>query len=721
MNITSKVLQKKQEDRKQYYRSVQEMYDIIGNQKKDLFIHLDSTGVERELGLILRYFGIPMVTIPNDLEEEKKFDYVLSRVNVMNRSVTLRQNWWKQDGMPLLCTSRQDGKTYALIPGKYGGLYYYDTQKEKKIRVTAAVAEKFEMEAVCLYRPLPGESMSAKDLFFYLMRSLPAANYLFLCIATAMVVLLGLILPEVNQYIFQFVIPSGEKGDIPYVIVLLLGVVISTSLFGLLRSIWVARIEDQIHNIAETGLWNRILNLPPRFFKQYDAGELTSRAMMLGQICDVMAGSVFPVILTTVFSLVYFIQVTSFSVSLLLPTAVILGGMLLVSMTNSFFTIRMNRKKNKVNTVLSGFVYQLFQAIGTLKVNGAEVRAFAKWADMYGQKMNVLPNFFVKFTDSINVLITIGGSMMIYRTVFEQGISASDYISFQVAFGLLTGALAQFAGIVTQMAYVRPALQMIMPFLEQKPEKSSECIRIEQLKGKIDISNVSFRYSPDMEDVLHNLNLSIQPGEYVALVGPSGCGKSTVFRLLLGFEHPDRGAVFYDDRELEELDKQSVRKRIGTVLQDGNLFNGDIFSNIAICNPEMTLDDAWDVARQAGLAEDIENMPMGMFTMVGDGDGGISGGQKQRILIARALAMKPDIILFDEATSALDNITQKKVVEALEQRHITRIVIAHRLSTIQNCDRIIYLEHGAVAEEGTYEALMKKKGKFYELAKWQLA
>lgn len=720
MNITSKVLQQKQEDRKQYYRSVKGMYDIIENRSKELFLDYSSTGVESELGLILRYFEIPGISVPDTIEESDRFDYILNTANVMNRSVVLKQNWWKQDGMPLLCTSKQDGKAYALLPGKRGGLYYYDGKEGKQVRVKAANAGQFEAEAACFYRPLPEKSMTAGELLRYLMRTLSAADYLFLFLTTAMVTVLGLVLPEVNHYIFQFVIPSGEKGDIPYVVVLLLGVVVSTSFFRLFRSIWVARIGDRIRNVAEAGLWNRILNLPPEFFKQYDAGELTSRAMMLGQICDIVTGSVVPVLLTTVFSLIYLVQVTSFSLALLFPTLLILCCLLLLSLGNSFFTIRMNQKQNKITAALSGFVYQLFQGIGTLKVNGAEVRAFAKWAELYGRKMKILPNFLVKFTDSINILITIGGSMVIYRIVFEQGVSASDYISFQVAFGFLTGALAQFAGIVTQLAYIRPAIQMMMPLLEQEPEKNSKCVRVEHLQGKITISNLSFRYTPEMEDVLHNLNLSIQPGEYVALVGPSGCGKSTLFRLLLGFEKPGRGAIHYDGRDLSELDKQSLRKRIGTVLQDGTLFAGDLFSNIAVCNPSMTVEEAWEAAREAGLAEDIENMPMGMFTMVGDGGGGVSGGQKQRILIARALAMKPDIMLFDEATSALDNITQKKVVEALAERQITRIVIAHRLSTIQDCDRIIYLEHGAVAEEGTYEELMERKGKFYELAKWQL-
>ena len=154
-------------------------------------------------------------------------------------------------------------------------------------------------------------------------------------------------------------------------------------------------------------------------------------------------------------------------------------------------------------------------------------------------------------------------------------------------------------------------------------------------------------------------------------------------------------------------------------MQNGKLFQGDIFSNIVIAAPGATLDDAWDAADMAGLSEDIENMPMGMNTLISEGQGGISGGQRQRILIARAVAAKPKILMFDEATSALDNITQKVVSDSLDQLKCTRIVIAHRLSTIRNCDRIIVLDGGKIIEDGTYDELIEKNGFFSDLVERQ--
>ena len=211
------------------------------------------------------------------------------------------------------------------------------------------------------------------------------------------------------------------------------------------------------------------------------------------------------------------------------------------------------------------------------------------------------------------------------------------------------------------------------------------------------------------------MSLKIKAGEYVAIVGRTGCGKSTLVRLLLGFEKPEKGAVFYDTHDLNRIDPRSLRKQIGVVIQNGQLFQGDIFSNITISAPQLTLEEAWEAAETAGIAQDIRDMPMGMQTVISEGQGGVSGGQKQRLMIARAIAPKPKILIFDEATSALDNKTQKQVSDALDKLNCTRLVIAHRLSTIKNCDRILVMQNGAMIEEGTYEELIAKNGVFADL------
>ena len=293
----------------------------------------------------------------------------------------------------------------------------------------------------------------------------------------------------------------------------------------------------------------------------------------------------------------------------------------------------------------------------------------------------------------------------------------SHFHMYYAAYALASGAFAQLSSVALSVAEIKPVLDMARPILEAEPEVSEEKQVVERLSGSIELNNVTFRYREDMPAVLDNLSLKIRSGQYVAIVGKSGCGKSTLMRILLGFETPQKGAVYYDGKDLTRLDLKSLRRKIGTVMQNGKLFSGDIYSNIVISAPWLTLDQAWEAAETAGIADDIREMPMGMFTLVSDG--GISGGQRQRILIARAIAPKPKILMMDEATSALDNLTQKKVSDSLGKYKSTRIVIAHRLSTIKQCDRIIVLDQGRIVEDGSYEKLMKQNGFFAELVSRQ--
>jgi len=196
---------------------------------------------------------------------------------------------------------------------------------------------------------------------------------------------------------------------------------------------------------------------------------------------------------------------------------------------------------------------------------------------------------------------------------------------------------------------------------------------------------------------------------------------SAVFKVKFLTVPVESGKVFYDDKDLDAIDKRELRKKLGVVLQDGQLISGSIYENITITNSKISLKSVREVVKEAGLEEDIAKMPMGLYTGLMEDAGTISGGQKQRILIARAIVNKPKILFFDEATSSLDNITQAIVCESLEKLNATRVVIAHRLSTIVKCDRIIVIDNGEIVEQGTYHELMENKGLFFQLASRQIA
>ena len=276
-----------------------------------------------------------------------------------------------------------------------------------------------------------------------------------------------------------------------------------------------------------------------------------------------------------------------------------------------------------------------------------------------------------------------------------------------------------FRSVALTLANIRPVLEMALPIIKTLPEISTGKKVVTKLSGSIELNNVSFRYKENMPLVLDNFSRKIRAGQYVAIVGRTGCGKSTLMRLMLGFEEPQKGAIYFDGKDLSTIDLKSLRRNIGVVMQSGKLFSGDVFSNITISAPWLTMNDAWEAAELAGIADDIRAMPMGMHTIISEGSGGVSGGQRQRLMIARAIAPKPKILMFDEATSALDNITQKKVSDSLDNLKCTRIVIAHRLSTIKQCDRIIVIDKGKIIEDGKYEDLIAKEGYFAELVQRQ--
>ena len=291
-------------------------------------------------------------------------------------------------------------------------------------------------------------------------------------------------------------------------------------------------------------------------------------------------------------------------------------------------------------------------------------------------------------------------------------------MAFMASYALMSGAFIAFHGLILTAASVSPLIDLIKPVLEAVPE-TLKGKTLSRLRGNIELNNVSFRYNSKSPLILDKLSLKIRAGEYVAIVGRSGCGKSTLMRLLLGFETPEGGAVYYDGNDVKTLDLKSMRHHIGCVMQNSRLFSGNIYSNIVISAPHLTEQDAWEAAETAGIADDIHKMPMKMQTMISESANTISGGQKQRIIIARAVAAKPKILLFDEATSALDNITQKIVSDSLDKLKCTRIVIAHRLSTVRHCSRILVLDGGRIVEEGNYEELISHNGLFASLVERQ--
>ena len=539
--------------------------------------------------------------------------------------------------------------------------------------------------------------------------------------ATLITSLVGMLSPKVTNIVFSDVLESENIRLLIAIALFAVCVNVSTILFTSIKNLLNSRISTQTGIVVEAATMARILNLPANFFKQYSAGELSTKAQYINTFCSSIF-SVFTITgLTSLMSLLYIFQIFKYAPSLVMPSILITLAALTVTAIATFLRMKEAKASMEIAEKKNGMTYSLITGIQKIKLSGSEKRVFTRWTRLYNEEVKHtygIPNYLI-LSETIVMGIYSLGTIVMYYTAVKNHISVADYYAFNAAYGVVSGAFTALVGIGLQLASIRPILDQIKPLLDAVPELDENKTVVSKLSGLIELENVSFRYDDNQPNVIENLSLKITPGQYVAIVGKTGCGKSTLIRLLLGFETARKGSITFDKKNIENLDLRSLRKHIGVVMQNGKLFHGDIFSNITISAPWLTLEDAWKAAELASIADDIREMPMGMHTMISEGSGGISGGQKQRLMIARAIAPKPKILIFDEATSALDNITQKKVSESLNSLKCTRIVIAHRLSTIRQCDRIIVLDGGKIIEDGTYDELIAKNGFFTELVERQ--
>ena len=667
---------------------------------------------------ILKYCGVKSREVPDSITDvNEQLEYILRPYGIMRRTVRLEDGWYRDAIGVMLGSFRESGKAVALIPGGLSGYTYYDPETGRRKRIGRKEQHLFGEEAVVFYKPFPLKKLSLSALTGYIVRTLSASDYIMIALATLALSLLGMLSPVISKLLFAQVLPSGSVRLLMAMAVFSVCVSVSMLLVSAVRDMLLARIGTKLSISVDAAAMMRIMSLPADFFRSYSAGELANRVSQIGVLCRMLVSIVLSTGFTSLFSLIYISQIFAYAPALVTPALVVILATVALSLLSSLIQMKVSARQMELSGKESGMTYALISGIQKIKLAGAEKRAFARWGELYAESARLAydPPVFLKLNSVISLAISLTGTIVMYYMAVRSGVSVADYYAFSTAYGMVSGAFMSLAGIALSAAQIRPILAMVKPFFDEVPEISDGKQVLTRLSGGIELSHVSFRYSDDMPLVIDDLSLKIRPGQYVAIVGKTGCGKSTLLRLLLGFEKPQKGAVYYDGRDLEKIDLRSLRRRIGVVTQNGKLFQGDIYSNIVISAPWLTQQDAWEAAELAGIAEDIRKMPMGMNTVISEGSGGISGGQKQRLMIARAVAPKPRVLMFDEATSALDNVTQKKVSDALEQLKCTRIVIAHRLSTIRQCDRIIVLDNGKIAEDGTYDELIAADGAFAEL------
>ena len=707
---------KKSKDDAFYREAIRDLLDVL-----KISTPREEAETKQAIFQILNHFGASVPEIPKNIKNlGEQLEYILRPSGMMKRAIELNGSWWK-DGTGAILAHKKDGDVVALIPNKFSGYHYID-KSGKKIRLKKSNVQEFGKEAFGFYQPLPSGPVKIVDLLKFMAKNVSSTSIMMLLGVYLVMQLLGMMLPYLTNIIYGVLVPSGSLDLLKTVSMTLVGLLVGRLSIKIIQGCLRARIHGKLNLAINSAIMMRLFNLPANFFKNYSSGDLASRIGYVAMLCRTISETFLSTILTALFSLGYIFQMIQQAPSMFNASMLIIFVQLCFSVIVTLIKQNINNEKMKINPKLQSLVFDLFNGMQKIKIAGAERRAFAIWAKQYSkcQKFDFDPPLIIKISGVIGGIISSLGMIILYWIAAKNKVSIVNYMTFGIAYGAVSSAIMSLNDVALKLANLKPIIDLINPFMKSDTENKSKGKIVNSLYGLIEINNVSFKYHKNSDLVINNLSLKIKPGEYVSIVGQTGCGKSTILRLLLGFETPLKGGIYYDNRDIGDLDKNSLRRKIGVVMQNGSLFQGDIYSNITVTAPWKTIDDAWKAAELAGLDKDIAAMPMQMHTLISEGTGGISGGQKQRLMIARALINKPKILFFDEATSALDNITQEIIADNIDKLRCTRVVIAHRLSTIKNCDRILVMDKGRIVEEGKFEDLMAKKGLFYELAKRQM-
>lgn len=642
-----------------------------------------------------------------------------------SREIVLEEKWYKKDSGPILAYKEKGRTPVVCLPKGPQKYVAYESPESAGVVIDAGYAAALSIKADMVYRPFPPKEMKWKDLLVFGFKCVYIRDIVKIALLAFLGTLVGLLLPVINQQVYDKFIPMADQNGLVQICLLVLACSLGNLSFTIVKNLATFRSMNTMEYAVQSAAYDRLFNLPESFFREYDSADLAQRVMGITSIYQVFADVIVKTIITAVLSLLYLWQMFRYAKPLAKPSILMVLAAMAVIGFIGWRQLKYESRKMELDGKLSSLMFQFLAGISKIRIAGVENRAQYEYLKVYSDIRNINMR---KEKMSVGVDVLVGAlnvvfSMVLYFWMIRKNVSLSvgAFSAFMSAFGSFSGAMLETVSSFLDVNSAIPAYQRCKPILSALPEMEEETIVPGALTGDIEVSNVTFAYNAESGNVLNDLSFHIRPGEYIGVVGASGGGKSTLMKMLLGFERPQKGKVFYDGKDIDSMDKRELRKKFGVVLQDGDLIAGSIFENITITAPGTTMKRVEKVIEEVGLKDDIDQMPMGLHTVLSENSGTISGGQQQRILIARAIVSNPKILFFDEATSALDNVTQNMVCESLVKLRATRIVIAHRLSTVMDCDRIFVMDQGRIVEEGNYAELMEQGGLFYELASRQLA
>lgn len=542
-----------------------------------------------------------------------------------------------------------------------------------------------------------------------------------------LLLVLGLVLPILTKVVVDQVLPFQMRSIMPVLGIGILVLFAAQIVMTLLREWLLVYLRARVDISMMLGFVEHLLALPYKFFQQRSTGDLLARVSSNAMLRELLSNQLLSTVMDSGLVVFYLLLLLWQSPPFgLLTLAVGLLGAMVLLLSNGSVN-RLAGRELAAFGKSQGYLGEAMVGIATLKAAGAEERAFDRWSNLFFDHLNISLryNYVSGTVAGILTSLPLFGQIALLWVGATQVLNGSITIGTMVAFLALAAAfftpLASLVNSAQQFQLVSANLDRIRDVTEAELEQVRRAARpAPRLSGHLRMDGVGFRYSQAGPQVLHDIDLTAQSGQRIAIVGPSGSGKSTLGKLLVALYLPTEGDIFYDGLSLRDVNWQEVRRQFGVVLQESVLFSGSILSNITLSNPLIERERVVEAAQLAAVHDDILAMPMGYDTFVSEGGSALSGGQRQRIAVARAIAHKPAIILLDEATSHLDVETERRVAENLRTLACTQIIIAHRLSTIRDADTILVLDQGTIVERGDHRDLLRRAGHYARLVRQQL-
>ncbi len=689
--------------------------------------------IGQRLGIKMRV--PPPSTTPMDIPDQVR-EICLTN-GIYYRKVTLVGDWWREADQPILGFFGSDKTPVALLKKTRKTYDLIDpVSQAAPISISKKSPDGLSETAYVFYEGFPKKSLTFIDFIKTAFKWNLQEFFTILGVGCAGG-LVNLFMPFAMKELFDTLSHGKDVSLLMQFTLGLLIVAFTTGIFSVTKNFALSRVEGLSKNQTASSLWARTLELPASFFRQDSSGNLMNKIETFQHIRSSVASCVFKLVVDISYSFFYIAMMFLYSV---IFTAVGLGAMAIATFIYLgciIIQVKLTTKSFQLGNTIQGLVVQMITGLAKIRVAGAESRFFSMWGSLFSEKKKV--DIKIQYTNAIQSLVfrlfpvlmtaalyavaisLFSDSQANSQTPFEKSslpISLGTFLGFTTAFGLFTTSALGILETCYTLCVIMPYWKNIKYVIEHPLERQIERVQTTKLQGGVAVDHIYFRYAKDGNWILHDVSIVAHPGEMIAIVGPSGCGKSTIVRMLLGFENPDQGEVLFDDNSLKDLDLRNVRKQIGVVLQNAGILAGSLYENIVGAGT-YKVEDIEKALRLSGFQADLENLPMGLNTILSMGGNTLSGGQRQRLYLARALVSSPKILILDEATSALDNKTQEFVSANLDAIDVTRIVIAHRLSTIKNADRIYVMEAGHVKEVGTFQELVDKNGLFAEMYRRQ--